>query len=78
MDDSLFSKYKKKIDEYSNLKRFLIETVETETGLKLEEDEINILDKDIRLNISSTKRAFIFKSKLRDALKEKGFNLLSY
>lgn len=43
-----------------DLKRRIIETIKEETGLELKKDDIQINEKDVRINISGAAKAEVF------------------
>lgn len=75
MDQNLFKKYTLHIDKQKTSKQELISFIETITGILLEENQVSINGKTVSLTLSSVMRSKLATQKIRDSLKEKGYNL---
>lgn len=75
MDDSLFLKYKKEITKQKTKKQEIISFIEKESKIKLKESEIEIKGKKIFFIISSTQKAILFKNKIQEKIKTKGYSI---
>ncbi len=73
MDNSLFKKHLKIFNERDKDKNTIIEHIKNKTKIVLNENEIKIEKKKVSLNISSIKKAELYKHKLEERLEEIGF-----
>jgi len=75
MDDSLFIKIKKLIDqkltEKLEIKNYILE----KTKIKIEEQQIEIKGKKVKLYLSSNQKLVFLKNKGKEFLEEKGYTL---
>lgn len=75
MDNSLFNKYKKVVEERDEEKEKVIDLIKKESGIILKEDEINIDSKKIILNISAIKRSHLYRKGIKEFLLKSGYIL---
>ena len=73
MDEGLFSRYKKQIEEQKENKQDLIMYIKKYTGILLEDNEIQITKKEISLFVSSIVKQRLFQKNIEKILKERGF-----
>ena len=75
MDEKLFSKYKKAIEEQKNTKTEILVYIETTTGVVLGEDEIIITKNTIKITTSSDKRSKLLQKNIYKHLKDKNISV---
>jgi hypothetical protein len=75
MDEKLFSKYKKAIEEQKNTKTEILVYIETTTGVVLGEDEIIITKNTIKITTSSAKRSKLLQKNIYKHLKDKNISV---
>ncbi len=74
MDGNLFKKYEQRIKKNKTEKGELLHFIKEKTGVVLEEGEISLDNKKIKIQTSSTKKAFLQKGGISNLLKEKGYS----
>jgi hypothetical protein len=70
MDQSLFSKYKKQVDAQKEKKKEVQSFIKIQTGIELEDEEIEFEGKEVTLHISSIKRNLLHTKKLQEQAKK--------
>lgn len=76
MDNSLFSKYQKVIKDDEDRKQTIIDLIEENSGVKLNKEEISLIKKkEIKLFVSSAKKAKFHQLDLKKILGEAGYIL---
>jgi hypothetical protein len=75
MEGGLFKKYELRIVKNTEDKKELIKYIEEKTLVLLNEKEIQIDNKKVKIQTSSTKRLMIISRDIKTVLKEKGYTL---
>lgn len=75
MEGGLFKKYELRILKNKNEKQDLLKYIEEKTGVNLDEKEITIEGKKIKIQTTSTKRSLLNSRGLHLVVKEKGYVL---
>lgn len=75
MDEGLFAKHLKRLNERSTIKQSILQLVKELTGVQLQEEELELQGKKLRILTSSTKRAVLIQRKLKESLLEKGYSV---
>lgn len=74
MDEGLFKKYTKTLQERDKAKESLIAIIKEKTGIVLNEEEINISKKEVTLFISSVKKTQLLRKNIKELLEAQGFS----
>jgi hypothetical protein len=75
MDGNLFKKYEQRIQKNKTEKEDLLRYIEEKTNVKIEEKEISLSGKNIKIHVSSTKKMVLQKSGISLIVKDKGYTL---
>jgi hypothetical protein len=75
MEEALFKKHLINIKNQKNNKEEISSYIKEKTGIELNEEDIILSKKQIKLNISSVIRQKLFQKKITDLLKQKGYSL---
>jgi hypothetical protein len=75
MDQGLFAKHLRSINERTNAKQTIITAVLEKTGIPLDEKEITLQGKKITLATSSVKKAALMQKKGKEVLSALGYLL---
>ncbi len=75
MDGNLFKKYELRIQKNKTEKEELLRYIQEKTNVVLQEGEVTIDNKKIKIQTSSTKKTFLQKNNIELFLKEKGYHL---
>ncbi len=75
MDGSLFKKYEQRIYKNKTEKEEVLKYIKERTGVVLDGAEIALDNKKIKIQTSSTKKAFLRKGNVAGCLQEKGYTL---
>lgn len=76
MDGNLFKKYEQRIQKNKTEKEELLLYIVEKTGVILEGEEVTVSSKKVKIQTSSTKKAFLQKGNIELYLKQKGFILI--
>ena len=77
MDQSLFTKHIVNIKKQKNNKEEVLLYIKEKTNIGLEEKDIVLSKKQVKLNISSVIKQKLFQKNIAGLLKEKGYTLKS-
>ena len=75
MDQSLFTKHLVNINKQKNNKAEILLYIKEKTNIVLEEKDIVLSKKQVKLNISSVIKQKLFQKNITGLLKEKGYTL---
>lgn len=75
MDNSLFSKYSRQLKESGDKKETIIQAIAECSGITLTKEDVSLNKKEVKLFISSAKRARLTQSSVRDVLGKAGYTL---
>lgn len=75
MDQGLFIKHLKAVQERGSIKESLVQSIFEETGVQIDLSEVTILKKAISITTSSVKRMQLTKKGVKALLESKGFTL---
>lgn len=76
MQIDLFNKYDKEIKNRNDKKTYIINKIKEETGIVLENQNIEIEKEKIKIFISSAQKYKIKISNIKNKLEQEGFNLI--
>lgn len=75
MDEGLFSRHLKKINERESEKKKLIAIIQEETGVTVSESELSLSKKEVILSVSSVKKTKLLQKGVHVILRKHGFIL---
>ncbi len=75
MNEGLFSKYTKVLQEKKSEKEEALRILTTITGISFNENEIAVKNKVISFTTSSVKKSIIIQKNIQDAIKEQGYSI---
>jgi hypothetical protein len=75
MDQGLFAKHIRNIQERTNTKQIIIDILTEKTGVTLEESEITLKKKTVTLTTSSVKKAALIQKGGKEVLLSQGYSL---
>lgn len=73
MDQGLFKKHIINLQKIKDEKQEVLILIKEISGIELQENEVLVSKKNITLQISSVKRSFLLQKKVKELLKEKGY-----
>ncbi|MBP6888189.1 MAG: hypothetical protein KBC21_00655 [Candidatus Pacebacteria bacterium] len=76
MDGNLFKKYENSIKKNKNNKESILLYIQEKTGVILNEKEITIINKKIKITTSSTQRSILLTRNIKEIILEKGYYLV--
>lgn len=75
MDQGLFAKHIRNIEERTSAKQIIIENIFEKTGVRLEEPELVLTKKNVTLSTSSVKKTALIQKGGKEILSSLGYNL---
>jgi hypothetical protein len=75
MDEGLFRKHIQAIQERTSAKEIIIAAIKEKTGVEVEEEEISLSRKKIRITTSSVKKTALFQKKAKELLEGLGYSV---
>ena len=72
MDEGLFGKYAKTVQIRKAYKQDILLCIQEKTGLVLQEKNIEVKNKEIKLVVSSLERSILHRKNIKEILKKKG------
>lgn len=76
MDQNLFDKYKQEIQKQKSKKSEVCLIIKEKTGIVVNEEEIEITKKTVKIYTSSIKKNSLHSKKVQEILKQSGYTLL--